>query len=140
MKHILLILILAGHAPAQTLWQNPTRLAPVDVTFGKTATATGTVRVQKIHGTNGPLFPHVLLPERPIQVRLTGEDLRGNPPVPPDEPMRIVVLIPADKRIAATLEKAEGKQVGLTYVLNSANPDVNIHTVNLFVKRVRIVE
>jgi len=134
-KYILLLsafafLASASFSHAQTLWKNPTKQKPMTVRFGQSYTVTGTVRIQKIYGPNGTVFPSVLLPDRPLRVDTTGELKQ---PAIDENPMRMVVMHPTPK-IASTLEKAEGKRVEVTFRLTMPAP-VIFDGVDIYVEK-----
>jgi len=124
-------------AVAQSLWENSTTKDPVKVSFGPDYTMKGDIRVQKIYTSEGTQFPHVFLPEAPLEV------LDDNPafsPALPEKPMRIVVLqtLSDDKQMLKKLEEAEGKHVEITFGLVSISDEL-LEPIGLLVEKITIL-
>lgn len=124
-------------ALSQSLWENSTTKDPVKVSFGPDYTMKGDIRVQKIYTSEGTQFPHVFLPEAPLDV------LDDNPafsPALPEKPMRIVVLrtLSDDKQMLKKLEEAEGKHVEITFSITSISDEL-LEPVGLLVEKITVL-
>jgi hypothetical protein len=120
------------------LWENSTTKAPVKVEFGPEYTMKGDIRIQKIYGHNGTVFPYVFLPEAPIEVRQDPSE--PFQPELPEAPMRTVVASAGfDKKdVERTLEAAEGNHVEITFNL-SVDAERVMEPVKLIVERINIL-
>jgi hypothetical protein len=123
---------------AQELWENSTTNESVKIEFGPEYTMKGDVRVQKVYTDEGTAFPHIFLPDSPLEVK--HDPTAPFQPELPEAPMRLVQLSdPAtDKQKAKLLEQAEGKHVEITYNL-SVSVIAGLEPVELSVSRIKIL-
>jgi hypothetical protein len=125
-------------ALSQSLWENSTTKDPVKVEFGPSYTVKGDIRVQKIYTSESTQFPHVFLPEAPLEVLDNDPEMSS---AVPEKPMRIVVLreVHGDKQMLKQLEKAEGKHVEITFFLTTDINDELLEKIGLMVEKITVL-
>lgn len=131
-----LIALFTTSMRADAVWENSTTRQPVKVEFGPAYTMQGDVRVQKIYTSEETQFPHVFVPDAPMEVFNDGPYA----PALPEKPMRIVVLRTHkdDKATAKRIEQAEGKHVEITFRLMSISDEL-LEPIGLLVEKIKIL-